>query len=143
LCEGDDDEMPRGLGATGHRCVNYAWDWGYSGIVVRNRFAFRATDPGDLMRVIDPYGPENQRHLEHARDDALTIAGWGTSQVVRAAPPLPEGIELHCLGTNLDGSPRHPLHAPRAMRPQPWTERRPEDGQQVLDLAAHAALPTK
>jgi len=120
LSAGEDDELPGGLGNTGQRCVNYAWAWGYAGMVVRNRFAFRSTDPADLMRVTDPYGPENERHLENARDDAITIAGWGGSQVVKTAPPLPEGIELHCLGTNADGSPRHPLHAPHDVRPRPW-----------------------
>lgn len=120
LREGDPDELPVGLGATGQRLVNYAWDWGYSGLVVRNRFAFRATDPADLLRVADPYGPENLSYLENARNDAITIAGWGASLVAKTAPPLPEGIELHCIGTNIDGSPRHPLHAPRDVRPKPW-----------------------
>lgn len=117
----DWDEMPAGFGPTGQRCVNYAWDWGYAGIVVRNRFAYRATDPGELLTVADPYGAENLRYLERAREDEITIAAWGCSQIVRLAPPLPEGIELHCIGTNADGSPRHVLHAPRADRPKPWT----------------------
>lgn len=29
------------------RCIRYARDWGYGGIVMLNAFAFRATDPRD------------------------------------------------------------------------------------------------
>jgi hypothetical protein len=107
------------LGSTGQRCANYARAWGYSGIVIRNRFAYRATDPGDLLRVDDPYGPENMIHLAAARDDPITVAAWGASMVVETAPPLPE-FPLMCLGVNDNGSPRHVLNAPATVELRPW-----------------------
>jgi hypothetical protein len=108
------------IGTTGQRCVNYALAWGYAGIVIRNRFAYRATDPGDLMRVDDPYGPENLSYLSRAKDDPITVVAWGRSRAVEVAPPLPGVFPLMCIGTNHDGSPRHVLHAPATAHPRPW-----------------------
>jgi hypothetical protein len=116
----DDEPHHVKLGPTGQRCVNYALAWGYSGIVIRNRFAYRSTDPGDLLRVPDPYGPENLSYLSRAKDDPITVAAWGRSKVAETAPPLPGAFPLMCIGINHNGSPRHVLHAPAGAHPRPW-----------------------
>jgi hypothetical protein len=36
------------------RCVRFAKDWGYSGILMMNAFAFRATQPADMKAASDP-----------------------------------------------------------------------------------------
>lgn len=99
------------------------------GIVVLNLFAYRATDPCELLIVDDPVGPDNDTHLlrEASWPIALTfIAAWGgggnykgraqhVAQMFRA-----QGITLHCLGTTKDGAPRHPLRIAYTVEPQPW-----------------------
>lgn len=109
------------LGPTGQRCVNYALAWGYSGIVIRNRFAYRVTNPAELLTVDDPYGPENHRYLLRAGAEPLTIAAWGRSPILhQARSPLGVVFPLMCIGKNIDGSPRHVLHAATVEEPMPW-----------------------
>lgn len=35
------------------RCINYSRDWGYGGLYMVNLFAYRATDPKDLIAATD------------------------------------------------------------------------------------------
>jgi hypothetical protein len=99
------------LTLSAQKCVNYAWKWGYGGIVIRNRFAYRATYPRDLLTVADPYGPENEAALASISEE-VTVAAWGSAKALALAPPLPPGVgPLYCIGVNRDGEPRHPLHA--------------------------------
>src|SRR5689334_19453129 len=62
------------------RCIGFAREWGCGRLVVLNLFAFRATDPADLKRAIDPVGPENrdwfERTLRPPHDGPLVCA-WG------------------------------------------------------------------
>lgn len=110
----------KGIGRTGRACVNFALDWGYAGIVIRNRFAYRCTDPKDLMAVPDPHGVENHMFLRRALLEPVTVAAWGATKAVWFAKPLPSELRLMCIGMNLDGSPRHPLHAPGDAELMPW-----------------------
>lgn len=99
------------------RCMAFARAWGYGGIVVRNLFALRATDPRELRRHPHPVGPRNDRFLlARPASVAVTVAAWGAdpaawgrAEVVRCLMAA-TGTELWCLGTNLDGSPKHPLY---------------------------------
>ena len=45
------------------RCMGYARRWGYSGMIMLNLFAYRATDPQEMKRQADPVGPANDFHL--------------------------------------------------------------------------------
>jgi hypothetical protein len=94
---------------------------GAGGFILTNLYALRATDPRQLRTHNDPGGPYNRTHLlsvVHAAHDArqLVIAAWGTQggrdgHGDRVAAVLNmAGIKLHCLGTNKDGSPKHPLY---------------------------------
>lgn len=112
------------------RCLGFAKKWGYGSLVVRNLYAYRATDPIMLSWIEDPIGPENARYL--ARSDAnCTIAAWGANpaavgwwngypyawqpHVLTANRP-----RMYCLGTNANGSPKHPLYVPSSRTPVPW-----------------------
>jgi hypothetical protein len=107
------------------RCIGFAKDRGYGAVRVLNLFAFRATDPGEMMAAPDPVGPDNDQHIREAfvsaaEAGAPVIAAWGVNGVhggrdatVRALA-TECGVTLMCLGTTKDGHPRHPLYVPAA-----------------------------
>ena len=93
---------------------------GYERLIVGNLFAYRATDIKALRTAPNPVGPENDEHLDLIlRDAMLHVVAWGTqaklpeilrkrwTDVVRIADRI--GCKLHCIGTNDDKHPRHPL----------------------------------
>jgi hypothetical protein len=111
------------------RCVRFAQDWGYGGIVLTNLYAFRATDPKDLWRcpAADRQGPENGIHLwRHAGRSALVVFAWG-AHGERDGRGLEvrdmfarTSVRPHSLRLTSRGQPQHPLFLPRDTRPMPW-----------------------
>lgn len=100
------------------RCIRFAVDNQFGGIIVRNLFAFRATHPDALLRAHEPFGFDNLVHLSECRAQPLTIAAWGAHPAADrilylAAEALAE-CKLACLGTTKGGRPRHPLYVPAA-----------------------------
>jgi hypothetical protein len=109
------------------RCMGFAAREGCDRLVVVNLFAYRATDPYDMMqaadRGIDVNGPENDRHVvQQAGKANVVLCAWGTHgklwnagrvifQHLRALLAYRE-MEPVCLGVNADGSPKHPLYVP-------------------------------
>lgn len=96
------------------RCAGFADSWGYTGILVANLYAYRATDPRELKKAADPIGPENYRYLhELSGRAALTVAGWGGYRVqpdhIAAALKAVNG-PIYCLGRTKMGMPKHPLY---------------------------------
>jgi len=106
------------------KCVGFAKRWDLGGIVVVNLFAFRATDPRELVRAraagIDIHGPLNHVAIaEAARESERIVLDWGAglprgyasrphaviATINNAAPHVP----VTCLGRTRDGQPRHPL----------------------------------
>lgn len=102
------------------RCIGYAQAWGYPALLMLNLFAFRATNPKDMMIAKDPVGPENDRHLLKECLGRMTIAAWGKdgSHLGRSASIAIHG--LHCLKLNHDGSPAHPLYLKKTLTPAPY-----------------------
>lgn len=82
----------------------------------------RATDPRLFIPATDSQGPDNNRHLDDALAVSdLVIAAWGTrAPAARVAHFLSSTHprQLHCLGTNVDGSPGHPLYVSAKARLQ-------------------------
>lgn len=113
------------------RCVAYARSWSLGGIVVRNLFAARATDPAELLNHPDPVGPLNDRWLlapMGLHPAAVTIAAWGVHGTLRGRDQhvrellATNGIGLHHLGPlTRDGHPRHPLYLPTNAELTPLT----------------------
>lgn len=105
------------------RCIGFAKSWGYAGLCMTNLFAFRATQPSDMMRADDPIGPENDETLRrHAADAGIVIAAWGAhgtyrgrDRAVRVMLPA-----IHALRLTKDGHPGHPLYLPASLRPSLW-----------------------
>lgn len=99
------------------RCIGFARDWGYGGIVVVNVYALRATDPRELARYPDPVGPENDREIVDVMSSYVNVAAWGTKALgddsVQMSRLLREKRSLfpaYCLGLTKGGHPRHPLY---------------------------------
>lgn len=105
---------------TVRRCMDFAGNWGYGGLVVTNIFAYRSTFPDDLYKVADPVGPGNDTHiLTIAKQAALVVCAWGehgdyhNRGFVVLGKLRDEGITTKCLGKNASGQPQHPLYIPR------------------------------
>jgi len=109
------------------RCIGFAKGWGYSGLIVGNLFALRATDPAVLLAARDPVGGiANALALADLIDEAtLIVCAWGqfaavgrrggkAIALIRARGRLP-----HCLGLTRHGAPRHPLYLRAASQPVP------------------------
>jgi len=110
--------------ATIRKVVGFSERMGAGWLIVGNKFAYRATDIGDLHRL-NPYsneavGPDNDRHLaDIMRAAPIVIAAWGPlaklpkslrrrwRTICRIADEA--GVRLRCFGTAQDGQPRHPL----------------------------------
>lgn len=113
------------------RCIGFANRWGYGELWVYNVFALRSTDPSALLESDDPYGPRNADFLAKARNAARVVCAWGSfdAKGVYAARgrvvvvEVLEGVPLWCLGTTLDGSPRHPLYVKGDTQPVAYQPR--------------------
>ena len=99
--------------ATIRKCMRFAFQWGYGGIVVVNLYAWRSRHPKALLDpAIDPVGPENDDFIRQACADAqLVVCGWGSlpfaAERARTVPAMVRSP--HCLGLTRSGEPRHPL----------------------------------
>lgn len=105
------------------RCMGFARDWGYSGIVVHNLYALRATDPRELRSHPDPVGPVNDSYIAGWR--VPTICAWGAhandgrpgraTQVLSLLHRI--DVVPMCLGRTKAGHPKHPLYLPKTAEP--------------------------
>ena len=98
------------------RVIGFSTIWGWGGFVVYNLFALRATDPQELTRHPDPIGPENDKFLDRIEVDRCVVAAWGSKGThqrrdrIVSERLINRGVRLSCLGTNSDGTPKHPLY---------------------------------
>lgn len=97
------------------RCVGFAKLWGFAAVRVLNLFAWRATDPAELLTIDDPIGVDNDAHLRRRAWSSTSpmVAAWGAHPLARErARQVDQAMYVRwsCLGTTVDGSPRHPLY---------------------------------
>lgn len=115
------------------RCRGFARAWGCAGIAVANLYAYRATQPRELLTCPDPVGPDNDAWLRRlASEYREAVCAWGANapadrvqQVVRIFRN--EGSWLWCLGVTKSGAPRHPLYV---KGDQPLIQFRPTEAAQ-------------
>ena len=112
------------LDPTNRRCVGFAQQWGFGGLVTTNLFAYRSTDPKVLRTVADPIGPDDDTAIvDAARSADLVIAAWGNHGSLfdrgRAVHRLlsSSGVTLHQLRMTRAGHPGHPLYLPGDAEP--------------------------
>jgi hypothetical protein len=90
---------------------------GYGGILVANLAALRSTDPAGLLKVADPIGPDNDRHLRDFFGRVkLVLCAWGADcrrlpGRVQAVEALMReaGVRPMMLRLTQGGVPSHPL----------------------------------
>jgi hypothetical protein len=110
------------------RCQSFARAWGAGGAFILNLFALRSPYPAELTRHDDPVGPENDGYLVDTVGHfprARVVAAWGTWGTYQERDRRVEkilGARLHCIGTNRNGTPRHPLYVPS------WADTYPYEG---------------
>lgn len=106
------------------RCAGFAKAWGFSGLVVVNLYALRATNPAALWRHPDPIGAGNDSIIAAAAAASATVvAAWGAnapreradavSALLMAAHRAGDRCgrrRLLALGHTKSGAPRHPLY---------------------------------
>lgn len=104
------------------RCIRFAQQWGYGGLLLGNLFAWRATYPHELAKVANPMGKENGDWLVWLGKNAGTILlCWGNyGRYQNRAQQLLPLLSNPCyhLGLTQKGEPRHPLYVPASATPQ-------------------------
>lgn len=110
------------------RVREFTKTFGYSELNVVNLYGLRATQPEDLWEVEDPVGPYNDEWLHSAALRAsVVILGWGKNAKPARVAEVVEILKTHnpvlfCLGTNGDGSPKHPLYLKKTTPLQAWEQ---------------------
>lgn len=118
------------------KCIGFAKRWGAGGIEVVNLFAWRATNPRELARVLDPVGPENDAVLARVASSSgylCRVVAWGravehaghTRGAMRVGRVLAlfDRADLSMLGETAGGYPVHPLMQPYRRELRPWRPR--------------------
>ena len=116
--------------ATVRKCVALARTWGFSGMTMANLFAVRSRYPQALSTHQDPVGPENDRFLLPAIEQAHTVvAMWGNhglksygQSTRRDQYILSLRDDWQCIGITKQGAPRHPLYAASSSNLANFTE---------------------
>lgn len=117
-----------GLDPTTQRLLDFAMRDGYHVYELANTYGLRATDPDELWKIEDPVGPKNDHWITalvdgaHKEGEPLVVA-WGTNLRRERLRQLRKILicDLVCFGTNVDGSPTHPLYLNRFTKLVPWT----------------------
>jgi len=100
---------------------------GFGAYRVCNLFAWRATEPKQLLRAAEPVGPDNDDVLvEACRWADQIICAWGNhgafddrgAEVERLLRRTAD--RLFHLGLTLGGHPKHPLYLPYSIQPAQW-----------------------
>lgn len=108
------------------KCTGFAKRWGFSGLVVTNLFAFRATDPRDLRNcgLELAIGPENDAVLRREATLAGTVVcawgehgGWLKRDEAVMNGPL-AGLDLGRIGSTRGGYPLHPSRCAYTSAPE-------------------------
>lgn len=129
------------------RIMGFSLRWGYGGLVVVNLYPFISASPRACRRwlqsfrcdIAEPDWSARDAYIRNHSDCAqaladcdLVMAAWGAGAdpddiamwMDQVGAEL-GAIDLHCLGRNADGSPKHPLargvhRVPDDQRPMLW-----------------------
>lgn len=104
---------------TVRRCITFAKRWGAGGMLMMNIFAFRATDPSQMLNYQAPIGSMNDKViLDNVEKCEFVVCAWGnhgehlyrSTEVLRLL--IDGGFEskLRCFSITNKRQPRHPLY---------------------------------
>lgn len=107
------------------KCIAWTKQWGYGAMCMTNAFAFRATDPADMLSQADPIGDGNDTWLNAiAIDASIIVPCWGNdgAHMNRSETMLQylPAEKLRCFGVTKQGHPRHPLYMANRAELLPW-----------------------
>lgn len=107
---------------TVRRCINFATDWGFAGLIMLNLYGWRSTAPSVLRRIPEPIGAgNNEAILRHAQQAGRVVAAWGADAAVNGRAEqvleLLAGVDVWCLKRTQQGHPGHPLYVRGDTRP--------------------------
>lgn len=111
------------------RCINFAKLWGYGGIYVCNLFAFRTTNPKELLKTDNPFGDKNIWHIRRLVDRVdKVICAWGNRSILKKILKGQNEINLirfigekiYVIDLSKDGTPKHPLYLKSNLIPIRW-----------------------
>lgn len=99
------------------RCIGFSKAWGFGAMEILNLFAYRTPNPKVMKQAhaqgIDIVGPENDAWIETVADTCdVIVAAWGKdgSLMGRGDAVAARFPGIMCLGTNENGTPKHPLY---------------------------------
>lgn len=98
---------------TVRKCIMYAKQWNYDGLILLNLFAYRATDPQKLFDFMgDPVGDRNDLIIQNIIKDRKVIVAWGNhgGYLNRDVEVLKMIKDPYCMGITKGGFPKHPLY---------------------------------
>ena len=106
---------------TNRRTIGFARALGFGGMVMANLYAYRATQPKDLFRAMDPVGADNDQILAALGNAGLTlVAGWGNHGHRPERLAQIRSLSFSALRVNGTGAPAHPLYLPKDLGLQPY-----------------------
>ncbi len=102
------------------KCVRYAHNWGYGGVVMLNAFAFRDQSPKGLFAAGEKgldfiVGVENDKSIKaQIKESKLVIACWGTDgnfmNRYQSLSKTLQSVNVKAIQLSKYGFPRHPLY---------------------------------
>jgi len=107
--------------ATVRKLIALSKRWQYNALTVVNLFAWRATDPKELKKAVDPIGLDynDVSIAEQLKRHKEVVLAWGAHGSLhdRGAKVLelirscrPSGARVYTLGLTKNGQPKHPLY---------------------------------
>lgn len=96
------------------RIRRLAASWGFGGIYMLNLFAWVSPFPEDLQECPDPVGANEGMFSKYYQMCEEVVFAWGAANTMeQEAVALTKFPTAKCIGKNKDGSPKHPLYAPK------------------------------
>jgi hypothetical protein len=97
------------------RCINFAREWNYDGMLVTNLFSYRTPYPDELKTNETNLSRQNKQMIEFAMQHATkTICAWGNhGRIHHRSKKLMASLNantLYCFDINQNGEPKHPLY---------------------------------
>jgi hypothetical protein len=99
------------------RCIGFSKSWGGGSLQMINLFAFRSTNPKDLLTAIDPIGSENDKWILHITNNSdIVVAAWGNHGSLNGRDRYVLGLidkKIYALTITSKNMPGHPLYLPK------------------------------